>query len=250
MFSVGRGHPSPRTSSADSARARLRLGVLAISVCLGVVALANFVAAAAAGLRWSVLTQAIVFGTITTAPLHYRQLRHHGELRTVGGHFVVCMVATYLALCVLARTATVPAHEIATVTVAAYAEELTFRLALPGFLGRQLSPLAHGALLSVLLAQLTFAAAHVPVLGYPGATATDWIYLSANGLLLCVIARYSGLSLAGTTHSLFNATGSMDLPHLPSQRTMQWAIVVAALASYRRRLGGRVFRSKCDRPGW
>lgn len=223
-----------------SARAPILAYALALGACIGVLGLVHIVSAIGIALRLSAVNQALVFVAVSALPFHRHVFRNGASMDAVAVHFLICIACTYLALCLLARTVAIPVNEVATLTLAAFAEELTFRLGLPGFLSQRLSILAHGAMMSAVLAQSTFAIAHVA--NYAGATsaAADLGVLTLNGLLLSVIVRRAGLGLAGTSHAVFNATGSLDLPELPSQRTMQWTLLAAGISLLRKTVKGPV----------
>jgi membrane protease YdiL (CAAX protease family) len=179
-------------------------------------------------LRWGFLTQALVFLGVSTFVLNNQLLREFAAARSIALHLLICLSCTYVALCLLARTVTVPVHDVAALTLAAFSEEVTFRLALPGYLSKRLSLMAHGAVIAAIMAQVTFAVAHLANVESPLVAAVELSILTANGLLLLVIARRAGLGPAGASHAVFNAAGSVDIPNLPAQGPMQWALVAVA----------------------
>ncbi len=227
MCSVRRGSGSTRTSRV-SRRARLRAGALAFGTCIAVLALVHVVSVTGGTLRWSFLTQALVFLGVSIVVLNNQLLREFAAARNIVLHLLICLSCTYVALCFFARTVTVPVHDVMALTLAAFAEEVTFRLALPGYLSKRLSLMAHGAIISAVMAQVTFATAHLANVESPVVAAVEFAVLTTNGLLLLVIARRAGLGSAGTSHAVFNAAGSVDIPSMPAQGSMQWALVAIA----------------------
>lgn len=200
---------------------------------MGVFALVQLVAAAGSRFQLGVPLQALAFMVITAVPMYAGVGAEPRLVASTMLHLLVCGVATFAAVSVLARTVSIPALDLAALTLAAFAEEVTFRVALPSFLGKQLSLLAHGALGAAILAQLTFAAAHLGD-GSAMVLLAELMVLTVNGLLLLVLVRRVGLSAGGTAHAVFNATGSLDAPQLPSQRTVQWWLFLAAAIVGRR----------------
>jgi hypothetical protein len=227
MYLVRRGSGNSRVSKV-SRGARLKAGALALGACLSVLALVHLVAVTGGTLRWGFLTQALVFFAISTFVLNHHQLREFTAARNIAVHLLICLCGTYLTLCLLARTVTVPAHDLVALTLAAFAEEVTFRLALPRYLSTRLSLLAYGAIISAVMAQVTFAAAHLASLESPVVAAVELTVLTVNGLLLLIIARRAGLGAAGISHAVFNAAGSVDLPRMPGQGPIQWALFATA----------------------
>lgn len=200
---------------------------------MAVLALVQLVAVAGSRFQLGVPIQALVFVAITAIPMYAGVGAEPRLIATTLLHLLVCSIATFAAVSALARTVSIPALDLAALTLAAFAEEVTFRVALPSYLGKQLSLLAHGALGAAILAQLTFAAAHLGD-GTASVLLAELTVLTVNGLLLLIIVRRAGLGAGGAAHAVFNATGSLDAPHLPSQRTVQWWLLLAAVAVGRR----------------